>query len=122
MPPNIRNRAVFRKLSLIILGSILFCQSVYALPNPETGTRREYYDNGKIRLETIFKKGHVVRSRSFYRNGQLLSEFRYKAGVLRSKRTFYENGILSSTWSIKTGVMKFYNRDGELTHESKYQP
>lgn len=111
----------FRSLILAFFGSIIFCQYIYARPNPENGVRREYYPNGKVHVEAVFKKGHLARSRSFYKNGELMSEFRYQRGLLHRKRTFYENGALKSEWSIKTGIMKFYNHEGVLTHEVKVE-
>ena len=110
---------MFRKLNFAVIIVILFCQCVYALPHPEKGVQREYYTNGKIRLETVFKKGHVVRSRTFYENGKLQSEFRYKPGVLQKARTFYDNGVLRSEWTRKEGVMRFYSLTGALTDQSQ---
>ena len=72
-------------------------------------------------METVFKKGHVVRSRSYYMEGGLLSELRYKRGVLQRKRTFHEDGTLGSEWLAKTGIIQFYDLKGILTLEKKVQ-
>src|SRR3990167_6867351 len=109
-PLKIINVAVF---SIIIL---FFGHGVYGTTNPENGVRREYFPNGKIHSEAFFKKGHLVRSRVFYENGRLMSDFRFKPVYIVSKRTFYDNGMLRSEWSIKTGIIKFYSRQGVLTH------
>ena len=122
MPPGIRVIIAASFVTVLAVMSFLrFPAYGYAMSMPENGVHREYYPNGVKKLETVFKKGHLVRSRMFYENGRLMSEFRYKPGSIESKRTFYENGVLRSEWTRKTGIIKFYNRQGTLTHESKWE-
>ena len=98
----------------MIIGSIGMSPCVFGAPNPENGVQQEYFENGKLRLENIFKNGQIVRKRTFYRNGHLLFEERYKNGDLRLRRTFYEDGGLKSMWTKKSGVAKYYSDDGKL--------
>jgi len=110
------------KTGIVVFSTILITVGgAYGVSNPENGVRREYHSNGKIKSETVFKKGHLVRSRTFYENGRLMSDFRYKPGYIVSKRTFYESGVLRSEWSRKTGIIKFYSRQGVLTHEARLE-
>ena len=111
---------IFRRTSFAIIGSLLFCQCAFGMPNLEKGKQREYYPNGKVRLEKVYKNGLVIRSRAFYENGKLQSEFRYTLYAVESSRTFYENGVLRSEWSKTTGIMKFYDRAGNLIQQGEF--
>lgn len=106
-----------RNISLII--GFLCLQCLCAFAEPENGVQREFYPNGKVRLESVFKKGRVVRSRTFYENGRLQSEFCYTPGALQRSRTFYSNGVLRSEWSRKAGTLRLYNMMGVLTNEAQ---
>ena len=102
-------------LKILAVVSILFLGApVFGAPSSQNGVQREYYDNGKIQLENVFRNGVVVRKRTYYRNGRLLFEEKYKKGVLVIRRTFYEDGRLKSIWTKKSGSNKFYSDDGKL--------
>jgi antitoxin component YwqK of YwqJK toxin-antitoxin module len=98
--------------TMLVLGGIP--AGVSGKPVPSNSVQREYYDNGKLRLEVHYRKGLVQRKRTFYRNGRLQLEYKYKNGVLHLRRSFYENGILQSLWTKNLGATKFYHRNGSL--------
>lgn len=75
---------------------------------------REYYDNGKLRLETVYKNGLVARVRAFYRNGRLKFEERVKNGQKMRVASYYEDGRVKSLWTKKSGVTKYYHPNGKL--------
>jgi antitoxin component YwqK of YwqJK toxin-antitoxin module len=97
----------------LIFGIVLWAFPAHAFPSPENGVQREYYPDGKIHLENIFKNGHLVRKRAYYPNGHLLLQEKYKDNVLVSKSTYFENGQIKSRWTKKSGVTKFYFENGE---------
>lgn len=94
---------------LILTASARVCDSAV-----RDGAEREYFGNGKLRIETVYKKGQIVRKRIFYHNGRLLREEKYKDGLTVKKAAYYENGNLKSLWTKKSGVTKFYREDGRL--------
>ena len=87
---------------------------IWAAPNPDNGTVREYYPNGNLRLENKFRDEKIVRHRTFYENGRLLGEWRYKDGILYKTKFFYENGQPKSVWTKKSGETRLYESDGKL--------
>ena len=80
----------------------------------KSGKQCEYFSDGKLKIENIYKKGLLVRSRNYYRNGRLMSEYKYKNGREHLRRTFYESGRLKSLWAEKSGITKYYHKSGSL--------
>ena len=109
-----KNKRLFRLTMLVFL--ILFGLNTvgFCLAIPENGVQRLYYENGKLRLESRFKDGRVVRKRAFYRNGRLLLDEKYKNGLATYKKSYWDNGKLKSIWTQKNGVTKFYHKNGKL--------
>lgn len=88
----------------------------------KSGVERQYYENGKVHLETRFKNGQIVRKKAFYRNGQLKIDYRYKQGEQVKITGYYENGHLQSLWTQKSGRTKHYHPDGTLRMEVDTRP
>jgi antitoxin component YwqK of YwqJK toxin-antitoxin module len=98
----------------LLTGVILWAFPAHTLPVPENGVQRDYYSDGKVHLENVYKNGRLLRKRVFFPNGRVLLEERYKSEVLISKTSYYENGNVKSHWTKKSGVTKFYFEDGKL--------
>ena len=118
--------------------SILILLSLFLIFScgEKDGKWTEYYENGRIKSERIFKDGEVVDGKyiSYYDNGQIWDERNYKDGKLDGKFTiYYENGILQRINlnqiegegnfkdGEKDGKWTYYNEDGSLIGEGIYQ-
>ena len=109
-----KNDRFFSTIFLLIIAVLMFCPAVLGSPHPENGIRRQYYANGQLWLETVYKNGLLVRKRAYYRNGKLLLEEKYKNGMALRKASYYDNGKIKRIWTRKSGVTEFYHRDGRL--------
>jgi len=82
----------------------------------EKGKRieKEFYGNGRIHFENVFRDGLLIRRRAFYESGRLLLDYRYKEGAPVVLRNYYGNGKLKSIWTAKTKEFRFYTNTGKL--------
>ena len=76
--------------------------------------KKEYYDNGNLRLYLKFRNERTVRKISYYRNGRVREDYVFRNGEALRILNYYESGRLSSVWTKKSGVTKYYHPDGRL--------
>ena len=92
----------------------------------ERGLLKEYYKNGKLKSEDLYRKNGLLYYKNYYENGNLKEEGSYNnndccQGYMKQ---YYENGNLKEEGNYDDGQMngefKFYNNNGELIKNSKY--
>ena len=76
--------------------------------------KKEYYDNGNLRLYLKFRNERISRKISYYRNGRVREDSAYRNGEALRILHYYEDGRLYSVWTKKSGVTKYYHPDGRL--------
>jgi antitoxin component YwqK of YwqJK toxin-antitoxin module len=113
------------------LGSILFLGALGAYSfwelNRHEGLVREYYGDGSLRSEVVFKNGLPDdTAKTFYKNGQLRRIAYFKNGrQLGQTLSYYENGKLKAEEfyhdSMLSGHCKFYDENGALQWEADFQ-
>lgn len=92
------------------------------------GLIKQYYDNGSIMSEVMYKDGvKNGRYRSWYDNGQLHGEGTYKNDSLVGAAVlYYKNGIKNSelAWNENHelhGPSRFWNESGILLDSGRYR-
>ena len=91
------------------------------------GIAIQYYENGKIMLESVFKDGKQDGiSKSYYENGQLEEESVIKDGKKNGiSKFYYENGQLKAEIinkdGKKDGISKLYYGNGKLKSEATFK-
>jgi antitoxin component YwqK of YwqJK toxin-antitoxin module/Tfp pilus assembly protein PilF len=84
----------------------------------------EYYDDGKLASQKVFKNGSTNGDyASFYRNGQVANQFKLINGNREGLyKSYYKNGKLREEGEYKNGVSigiwKSYYEDGTIEEES----
>lgn len=99
---------------LIIINIIGFTPWVAAGESRGDYVKKEYYDNGNLKLYLKFKNERIVRKKVFYRNGRVREDWVYRDGELLRIAHYYESGHLYSVWTKKSGVTKYYDSNGRL--------
>ncbi len=99
----------------------VFCQSV-AFSAEKHGVYKDYYSNGKVRLEMKYKKGKLIYKKTYFDNGELRRFYVYRDEKRIKEKTYYENGQLQSEWTEKSGVSKYYSKQGTLKAIVKDRP
>lgn len=89
----------------IILGLVLGALSFAAESVPD-GVKKEYYSNGKVKSETIYKDGKPNgQSTTYYENGKKDSEIAYENGIPVGRGIFYfEDGNLKEEIAYLDGL------------------
>jgi antitoxin component YwqK of YwqJK toxin-antitoxin module len=89
-----------------------------AVDRPITGILKDYYENGKVNWEAVYKNGVKEGVQKFYfENGKLLQQTPYKNGKREGHETLYfENGKPDQETFYKNdkaeGILKSYFRNG----------
>ena len=139
-------KKIFLFFSLFVFHFSLFAQ----IDTTYTGTKKEMYDDGKLKSETPYVKGKMngvlkyyyesgklMREtpykndridgveRIYFENGNLQDETTYVNGnVVGDAKTYFENGNLRVIEPFKdgrrNGIMKCYEDDGTLSCEYSY--
>ena len=61
------------------------------------GLFKEYYENGQLRKEVVYKEGEIILYTTFHKNGQMETRINCKNGLKDgSCEVFYSNGQLES--------------------------
>ncbi len=95
--------------------------------NPKDGIHKEYYVNGKLKLETEYKDGKYNGIyKTYYESGSLKFDGNVKNGVYHGMgKKYYENGQISFIGNFKEGandgLYKFFHESGELMHTCTQQ-
>ncbi len=91
------------------------------------GTGKKYYENGNLQAEMIFRDNKIDGlEKIYYEKGTLKSAMKYKNGMLEGvSKEYYENGKLRSERKYKHnqlhGVKKLYFESGTLMGEWNYK-
>ncbi len=72
-----------------------------------SGSYREYYLNGNLKLENFFLKGELEgTSNSFYEDGSIKEKLYYSNGLIDGERNyFWPNGLLKESNHFENGIM-----------------
>lgn len=93
--------------------------------SPFTGTVKEQYDNGQVKLKSTYKKGEKNGTHvEYYKNGELKFNANYKSGKLEGKYEEYlPNQILKKSGELVNGVGSefHYNKNSELYKTISYE-
>jgi antitoxin component YwqK of YwqJK toxin-antitoxin module len=89
------------------------------------GPAYQYYLDGQINLEIIYKNGHKYKSKHWFEDGQLSFEYHYKGGVHHGlSRIWYPNGQLWHEHYYINGVIHglyhVWHENGQLKAEHNY--
>ena len=93
---------------------------------PSHTYEREYYQNGSLMYETMYKDGIIDGYvKSWDKKGDLVSKVEYKNGILCGKWTiYYGSGLLKHTVIYKNGkkngVEIWYHENGKKQSEIIY--
>lgn len=93
--------------------------------SPFTGTVKEQYVNGQVKLKSTYKKGEKNGTHvEYYENGELKFNATYKSGKLEGKyEEYFPNQILKKSGELVKGVGSefHYNKDSELYKTISYE-
>lgn len=73
----------------------------HEVPKPQDGPYFEYFENGKIKIEEMYKNGNRISSKSYYESGKVKTES-------------------SMNWDTDESIDKVYDEKGNLRSE-KYR-
>lgn len=114
------------RVGLLLLG-LLFVASCGDRVQPQEeddGIQREYWNNGKLKLEAHYAEGKLDGPyKTWYDNGQMFQDGQYAEGMMDgSWLVFYPNGQLASKalYDKGTGKQTCYNEDGCIIMEVNY--
>jgi antitoxin component YwqK of YwqJK toxin-antitoxin module len=119
-----QKRVSMDELTYMVNGEIswMFYES-----EPFTGIGFQNYENGQLKVESIFKDGKENGlSKMYYENGQLLGFQNHKDGKPDGLwENHYEDGQLESSINYKDGkqdgLSKIYYKNGQLKVEGNYK-
>jgi general secretion pathway protein G len=93
--------------------------------SPFTGTVKEQYDNGQVKLKSTYKKGEKNGTHvEYYENGELKFNAKYESGQLEGKyEEYYPNQILKKSGELVkgTGSEFHFTRSSELYKTISYE-
>lgn len=93
--------------------------------SPFTGTVKEQYVNGQVKLKSTYKKGEKNGTHvEYYENGELKFNAKYKSGQLEGKyEEYFPNQILKKSGELVkgTGSEFHYNKNSELYRTISYE-
>lgn len=112
---------------LFLAGLLLFASCggrTQPAPRDDDGTRREYWNNGKLKMEAHYANGKLDGAyKTWYDNGQMFQDGQYAEGMMDgSWLVFYPNGQLASRalYDKGTGKQTCYNEEGSIIMEVNY--
>ena len=91
------------------------------------GLMTDYYPDGKIKAERMFKNDmQVDKTTLYYESGKIQEVQYYQDGELNGGDTvFYENGspqfLVTFTKGLKDGYLRKWGEDGKIIYEAKYE-
>ncbi len=91
------------------------------------GVKKEYYENGTLHHETLYKNGKANGvAKTYHQNGRLSIESEYKDGKQNGiRKEYYENGNLRMEGEFKNGkqngFVKEYDKNGTLRVETEFK-
>ncbi|MDR3258682.1 MAG: ssDNA-binding domain-containing protein [Fusobacteriaceae bacterium] len=91
------------------------------------GEQKEYYENGALQREAMYKDGKLNGTEKiYYKSGNIQSINSWKENKITGiTQDYYENGHLKneSQWlnSYREGISKRYYENGKIKHESNWQ-
>ena len=106
--------------TIAINASILLIQATIAVYGDESNIKKEYWDNGKLRSETHYKKGlrHGLET-TWYESGEKESEYNHKNNNLEGLATsWYKTGVKQNEqqWKDdKLWLVTEWDADGKQT-------
>jgi len=111
-----------KKITLTIISMLVLCGLVYGQDAPEDGVHKEYYEDGKLKLEMHYKNGKPDGlSKMYDRRGILVFGTNYSEGKIIDSRGYHENGKLRYIRITKENKMDGYTKtfyeDGTLKQE-----
>ena len=93
--------------------------------SPFTGTVKGYFDNGQVRLKSIYKKGQKNGNHvEYFENGELKFNAKYKNGQLEGKyEEHYPNQILKKSGELVegTGSEFYFTKSSKLYKTISYE-
>jgi hypothetical protein len=90
------------------------------------GQLREYYSDGTLKIEYLFKNGKKDGiQKKWYNNGQLEILYNYKEGRLSGlQKKWYENGVLKGNWNYRNdklhGIVTEWYPDNSIKFIKEY--
>ena len=100
-------------LCLTIIAGLVLCRFSFAVEFIQNGVKKEYYPNGKVKAEIIYKDGKPNGpATTYYENGKKDSEIAYQEGIPVGRGIFYfEDGNLKEEIAYFDGLndMKIRN-------------
>jgi antitoxin component YwqK of YwqJK toxin-antitoxin module len=114
-----------RKYALVFL-ALIICGHAGGCIGKET--RKEYYDDGKIKASYPFNKKGFIEGvvKTYYPSGTIQSKEAYKNNVKEgTSKAYYESGKLKAEVIFKddklSGKFKKYNERGTLLEEGNWE-
>jgi antitoxin component YwqK of YwqJK toxin-antitoxin module len=102
----------------------------YYRKNKKHGTVHTYYSDGKLKSESQYTYGELVKNKEYYDNGTVRFEVDYSDALLDGGsevgvgKLYFPNGFLKFEWNLtrtnRGGYKRSYNQDGTLRSETKY--
>lgn len=89
--------------------------------------RKEYYDNGQIRLKASYQDGQLNgTTKLYFKNGDLKKVENYKDGKPHGEmKKYYKNGQVKVKGKFKhgkqTGIIKWYYKNGQIKKINEYK-
>ena len=80
---------------------------------------KEYYDNGQVANETVYKNGERIKETSYYENGNAMHIWEYKNGEQVKYTGYYENGNLECVCDDFKNIE--YYENGKISLESEWK-
>jgi len=123
---TMHRKSIFFFLGSVILLGILGAYSFWEL-NRHEGLVKEYYRDGSLRSEVVFKNGLPDDTvRLYYKNGNLRRIAYFKDGKQQGQTlSYYENGTLKAEEYYKDSMLdghcKFYDANGNLQWEADFK-
>jgi len=88
--------------------------------------KKDYYSDGQLKAEYVFKKGELIFLLGYHQNGRLWEQVSFKGGRQNGlSRIFDQDGNPREEWSYKNGrlngISRRYYDNGLLREEREYR-